>query len=199
MNFIDLPLLYGLWFYASVFHSEDNVSYGLCTNSPLEFRSRGDKSYRRLWAEGMHAAWILSAVLGGLFQPSTESSGSGVRATLPSSLPIPLLAVVQYLMPLLSDIVCSSTLMEKRDAGTYCTRLLPCSVQKEKCRIKGLLFNCSTFTITSTRELLFLNIIWMLNTLYLSKSMWILKSMIVWWEQLIVKGRSGKLILAHCH
>ena len=72
------------------FHSEDNVSYGLCTSSPLEFRSRGDKSYWRVWAEGMHAAWILSAVLGGLFQPSTESSGSGVRATLPSSLPIPL-------------------------------------------------------------------------------------------------------------
>lgn len=47
--------------------------------------------------------------------------------------------VVQYLMPLLSDIVCSSTLMGKKKKmlvlvpRTKCTRLIQCSLQWKTC------------------------------------------------------------------
>lgn len=130
------------------------------------------------------------------------SSDSRARASLPSFFPIPLF-VVEYLMLLLSDIVCSSALMEKE--MHLCLELTVPDyysvLSNEKhVGLKGLLLKWRTFRITRTRELSFLYIIWMnKHLLYISRSMRIPKSERVWWEQLIVKRCRGKLILVSCH
>lgn len=92
------------------------------------------KGPSRRHARGLNSESSLRA----LFQPSTESSDSTARATLPLSLPIALPAV-QYLMPLLSDIVCISTRMEKKMQELTVPDYYNVLSRRKTCQISGLL------------------------------------------------------------
>lgn len=101
------------------------------TDSVPQFRSESDTFYWSTQPE----FWVLfwETCFSSLLRVQTVE----LEPLFPS--PTHSLWVVQYLMPLLSDIVCSSTLMGKKKKmlvlvpRTKCTRLIQCSLQWKTC------------------------------------------------------------------